>query len=223
MSRAAGLLWLLLPGLAALEPLSVGLAIGVAWALTGYLSHPSFYCSYVECCSSAGQRLNATGTPAGTPTLPRGSAGNRSLPGAAPGVPGSGLAVLSPVPGGGHTELARCVAGDRPPLVAPRCRALPLPAALKVQLDTKLFGQHLAKDVVLKAVIGFSNNPNPKKPLTLSLHGWAGTGKNFLSQILAEHVHPAGLRSKFVHLFLATLHFPHDDELKLYKVRRDTR
>ncbi|XP_076211847.1 torsin-1B [Aptenodytes patagonicus] len=149
MSRAAGLLWLLLPGLAALEPLSVGLAIGVAGALTGYLSYPSFYCSYVECCSSAGQRLNAT--------------------------------------------------------------------ALKVQLDTKLFGQHLAKDVMLKAVIGFSNNPNPKKPLTLSLHGWAGTGKNFLSQILAEHVHPAGLRSKFVHLFLATLHFPHDDKLKLYK------
>ncbi|NXW10999.1 TOR1B protein, partial [Fregetta grallaria] len=44
----------------ALEPLSVGLAIGVAWALTGYVSHPSFYCRYVECCPGAGQRLNAT-------------------------------------------------------------------------------------------------------------------------------------------------------------------
>lgn len=62
MPRAAVLLWLLLPGLAALEPLSVGLAIGVASALTGYLSHPSFYCSYVECCPGAGHRLNATGT-----------------------------------------------------------------------------------------------------------------------------------------------------------------
>ncbi|KFQ52060.1 Torsin-1B, partial [Pelecanus crispus] len=88
---------------------------------------------------------------------------------------------------------------------------------LKVQLDAKLFGQHLAKDVVLKAVMGFSNNPSPKKPLTLSLHGWAGTGKNFLSQILAEHVHPAGLRSKFVHLFLATLHFPYNDQVSVYK------
>ncbi|XP_040461395.1 torsin-1B-like isoform X1 [Falco naumanni] len=149
MLRAAGALWLLLPGLAALEPLSVGLAIGVASAITGYLSHPRFYCRYVECCPSGEQRLNA--------------------------------------------------------------------AALKAQLDAKLFGQHLAKDVVLKAVTGFSNNPSPKKPLMLSLHGWAGTGKNFLSQILAEHIHPAGLRSKFVHLFLATLHFPHHDELKLYK------
>lgn len=60
--RAVVLLWLLLPGLAALEPLSVGLAIGVASALTGYLSHPSFYCSYVECCPGSGHRLNATGT-----------------------------------------------------------------------------------------------------------------------------------------------------------------
>lgn len=65
MPRALGLLWLLLPGLAALEPLSVGLAIGVASALTGYLSHPNFYCSYVECCPGAGHRINATGT-AGT-------------------------------------------------------------------------------------------------------------------------------------------------------------
>ncbi|XP_064027545.1 torsin-1B-like isoform X2 [Pogoniulus pusillus] len=149
MRGALGLLGLLLPGLAAQEPLSVGLAIGVAWALTSYLSHPSFYCSYVECCPSAERRLNAT--------------------------------------------------------------------ALKVQLDSKLFGQHLAKDVVLKAVQGYSTNRSPKKPLTLSLHGWAGTGKNFLSQILAEHVHGAGLRSKFVHLFLPTLHFPHHDKVKLYK------
>nr|XP_047910938.1 torsin-1B [Anser cygnoides] len=152
MPGAAGLLLpllLLLPGLAALEPLSVGLAIGVASALTGYLSHPSFYCSYVECCPSAGHRLNAT--------------------------------------------------------------------ALREQLDGRLFGQHLAKEVVLRAVTGFSHNPSPKKPLTLSLHGWAGTGKNFLSQLLAQHVHPAGLRSKFVHLFLATLHFPHPQQLQLYR------
>nr|XP_027326992.2 torsin-1B [Anas platyrhynchos] len=152
MPGAAGLLLpllLLLPGLAALEPLSVGLAIGVASALTGYLSHPNFYCSYVECCPSAGHRLNAT--------------------------------------------------------------------ALREQLDERLFGQHLAKEVVLRAVTGFSHNPSPKKPLTLSLHGWAGTGKNFLSQLLARHVHPAGLRSKFVHLFLATLHFPHQQQLQLYQ------
>ncbi|KAH0615438.1 hypothetical protein JD844_004663 [Phrynosoma platyrhinos] len=115
---------------AALEPVSVGLAIGAASALTGYLSSPRFYCSFVECC------------------------------------PGEG----DPRPGGD---------------------------ALKAVLDEKLFGQHLAKEVILKAVSGFVNNPNPKKPLALSLHGWAGTGKNFVSQIIAENVHKLGLRSKF--------------------------
>ncbi|XP_034968949.1 torsin-1B [Zootoca vivipara] len=89
--------------------------------------------------------------------------------------------------------------------------------ALRLNLDNKLFGQHLAKDVILKAVTGFVNNPNPKKPLALSLHGWAGTGKNFVSQIVAENIHKAGLKSKHVHLFLSTLHFPHDHHIALYK------
>ncbi|XP_060106629.1 torsin-1B [Heteronotia binoei] len=136
-------------GSAALEPISVGIAIGAASALTGYLSYPGFYCGFVECCPGERDRPNGT--------------------------------------------------------------------ALRLSLDAKLFGQHLAKEVILKALTGFANNPNPKKPLTLSLHGWAGTGKNFVSQIIAENLHKAGLKSKFVHLFLSTLHFPHDHEVKLYK------
>ncbi|XP_048369004.1 torsin-1B-like isoform X2 [Sphaerodactylus townsendi] len=137
------------PPSGALEPISVGIAIGAASALTGYLSYPGFYCGFVECCPGEQDRPNGT--------------------------------------------------------------------ALRLNLDAKLFGQHLAKEVILKALTGFINNPNPKKPLTLSLHGWAGTGKNFVSQIIAENVHKAGLKSKFVHLFLSTLHFPHDHEIKLYK------
>lgn len=119
--------------------------------------------------------------------------------------------------GGGGTEGGAAGSPGHP---LPHSRALraALPAALREQLDGRLFGQHLAKEVVLRAVTGFSHNPSPKKPLTLSLHGWAGTGKNFLSQLLAQHVHPAGLRSKFVHLFLATLHFPHPQQLQLYRV-----
>jgi hypothetical protein len=49
-------------------------------------------------------------------------------------------------------------------------------AALRLDLEEKLFGQHLATEVILKALTGFRNNKHPKKPLTLSLHGWAGTG-----------------------------------------------
>ncbi|XP_063001064.1 torsin-1B [Elgaria multicarinata webbii] len=137
------------PGAAALEPISTTIAIGAASALTGYLSSPRFYCSFVECCPGEDERPNAT--------------------------------------------------------------------ALRMELNARLFGQHLAQEVALKAVTGFVHNPSPKKPLTLSLHGWAGTGKNFVSQIVAENIHKKGLKSKFVHLFLSTLHFPHNHQIKLYK------
>lgn len=93
------------------------------------------------------------------------------------------------------------------------------PAALQLALEEKLFGQHLAAEVILKALTGFRNNDNPKKPLTLSLHGWAGTGKNFVSQIVAENLHAKGLKSNFVHLFVSTLHFPHEQQIKLYQAR----
>ncbi|XP_074067059.1 torsin-1B isoform X2 [Macrotis lagotis] len=142
------LLLLLAPGAAPFEPITVGIAIGAASALTGYLSYPDLYCRFVECCLEE-QPLNAS--------------------------------------------------------------------ALELDLEEKLFGQHLAREVILKALIGFRNNRNPKKPLTLSLHGWAGTGKNFVSQIVAENLHPKGLKSNFVHLFVSTLHFPHEQHIKLYQ------
>ncbi|XP_057355113.1 torsin-1A isoform X2 [Manis pentadactyla] len=89
--------------------------------------------------------------------------------------------------------------------------------ALQKDLDSKLFGQHLAKKVILNAVSGFIRNPKPKKPLTLSLHGWTGTGKNFASKIIAENIYEGGLNSDYVHLFVATLHFPHASNITLYK------
>ena len=92
-------------------------------------------------------------------------------------------------------------------------------AAFKLELEERLFGQHLATEVLLKALTGFRNNKNPKKALTLSLHGWAGTGKNFVSQIVAENLHRKGLKSNFVHLFVSTLHFPHEQHVKLYQAR----
>ncbi|XP_032949323.1 torsin-1B-like [Rhinolophus ferrumequinum] len=95
-------------------------------------------------------------------------------------------------------------------------------SALKLELEEKLFGQHLATEVILKALTGFRNNPNPKKPLTLFLHGWAGTGKNFVSQIVAENLHSKGLKSNFVHLFVSTLHFPHEQQIKLYQDQLQT-
>ncbi|KAF5893835.1 torsin-1A-like isoform X1 [Clarias magur] len=88
---------------------------------------------------------------------------------------------------------------------------------LEVDLQDKLFGQHVASRVILKAVTGFMTNKDPKKPLVLSLHGWTGTGKNFVSQLIAKNIYQRGMLSSFVHLFTATAHFPHEAELRVYK------
>ena len=61
--------------------------------------------------------------------------------------------------------------------------------------------------------------PKGKKPLALSLHGWTGTGKNFVSKIIAESIYKRGLKSNYVHQFVATLHFPHAHSINLYKVK----
>uniref|UniRef100_A0A7M4E6W3 Torsin family 1 member B n=1 Tax=Crocodylus porosus TaxID=8502 RepID=A0A7M4E6W3_CROPO len=88
--------------------------------------------------------------------------------------------------------------------------------ALQKDFQKKLFSQHLVQKVVVKAVTSFLNNADPRKPLTPSLHGWTGTGKNYASKIIAENIYKAGLNSKYVHLFMTTLHFPHKSEIEQY-------
>ena len=89
---------------------------------------------------------------------------------------------------------------------------------MQADLDSQLFGQHIASRIILKAVTGFMNNNNPKKPLVLSLHGWTGTGKNFVSQLIADNIFKKGMDSSFVHIFTSELHFPHASQVETYKV-----
>ncbi|XP_068608993.1 torsin family 1 [Brachionichthys hirsutus] len=90
---------------------------------------------------------------------------------------------------------------------------------LEADLENKLFGQHIASRIVLKAVNGFMSNENPKKPLVLSLHGWTGTGKNFVSQLIGESIYREGMASSFVHIFTSELHFPHSGQIETYKAQ----
>ncbi|XP_054612827.1 torsin family 1 isoform X4 [Dunckerocampus dactyliophorus] len=90
---------------------------------------------------------------------------------------------------------------------------------LEASLQTKLFGQHIASHIILKAVSGFMSNDNPKKPLVLSLHGWTGTGKNYVSSLIAESIYKEGMDSKFVHVFTSELHFPHASQMDTYKTQ----
>ncbi|CAJ0966717.1 unnamed protein product [Ranitomeya imitator] len=132
-----------------LEPITIGLAIAAASALTGYLSSPKFYCGrLVECCL-VDKPFNST--------------------------------------------------------------------AFEDDLTEKLFGQHLAHEIIYKSVTRYMSNENPRKPLALLLYGSTGTGKNLVTKIITENVYDLGEESKFVHLFVSTLHFPHDSLIALYK------
>ncbi|XP_055369461.1 torsin-1A-like [Betta splendens] len=88
---------------------------------------------------------------------------------------------------------------------------------LQKDLDTRLFGQHIAKPLILKTVSGFMANDEPKKPLVLSLHGPSGTGKNFVTNLIARNIYKKGMDSSFVHLFIASFHFPHSSKIETYK------
>ena len=56
-----------------------------------------------------------------------------------------------------------------------------------------------------------------RKVLALSFNGWTGSGKNFVSKIIAEHIFRKGMESKFVHQIIATHDFSHQSELDRYK------
>ncbi len=82
---------------------------------------------------------------------------------------------------------------------------------------TQLHGQHLVSDITLKAINGHFKSSQPSKALVLSFHGWTGVGKNFVTKIIAEHMYKNGMDSKFVHFFVADLHFPHTTKIGLYQ------
>eukprot|EP00064_Thunnus_orientalis_P014469 superscaffoldBa00002512_g14514 len=102
-----------------------------------------------------------------------------------------------------------CESGD--------CRITNNITGLSRDLQTKLHGQHLVQSVVLKAIQGFINNPESNKPLTLSFHGWSGTGKNFVARIISDNLYRDGVKSECVRLFIAPFHFPHARLVDTYK------
>ncbi|XP_042130793.1 prosalusin isoform X3 [Peromyscus maniculatus bairdii] len=88
---------------------------------------------------------------------------------------------------------------------------------LECDLAQHLAGQHLAKALVVKSLKAFVQDPAPSKPLVLSLHGWTGTGKSYVSSLLAQYLFRGGLRSPHVHHFSPIIHFPHPSHIEQYK------
>ncbi|XP_074924005.1 torsin-3A isoform X1 [Chelonoidis abingdonii] len=99
------------------------------------------------------------------------------------------------------------------------CRIANNITGLELDLSRRLHGQHLAKDVILKAVQGFLETPQSEKALALSFHGWSGTGKNFVARMIADHLYRDGLKSECVKVFISLFHFPHPKYVDLYKVQ----
>jgi len=88
-----------------------------------------------------------------------------------------------------------------------------------MDLERKVFGQQLAVQIVLRALSANMQSKQPRKPLVMSFHGWTGTGKSFVSSIIAENLYQLNIpRQRFVHYFSTALHFPHLSHVHLYKV-----
>ncbi|TMS35551.1 hypothetical protein L596_002931 [Steinernema carpocapsae] len=88
---------------------------------------------------------------------------------------------------------------------------------MRAVMRESFYGQHLAQQTVPSAIQAHLSNEEPSKALVMSFHGWTGSGKNFLSKIIADHVYKKGIKSTYVNVFVATTHFPHKEQLSLYQ------
>ncbi|XP_071539331.1 torsin-1A-like [Panulirus ornatus] len=91
-------------------------------------------------------------------------------------------------------------------------------AALNIALEKYIHGQHLVRNVVSRALKAHLFNDQPSKALVMSFHGWTGGGKNFVSKFIAENTYKLGMKSQYVHIFVSTLDFPHEQMADIYKL-----
>lgn len=73
-------------------------------------------------------------------------------------------------------------------------------------------------DVVINAIQAHWKNLHKKKALTLSFHGWPGSGKNYVTKFIKDSLFNRGAQSKFVHHFMGRIHFPLQERQEEYKV-----
>lgn len=83
------------------------------------------------------------------------------------------------------------------------------------EIEQKLFGQHIAVQLVKRSIRQHLKNENPPKALVLSFHGYTGVGKNYLASLIAKAIYRQYAlegESKFVNTLVAT-HFLSGDEM----------
>lgn len=98
------------------------------------------------------------------------------------------------------------------------CSVPSLLSDLRRHFKERLYGQHIAQDTVLGALVGHFQQPEPKKALSLSFHGLPGSGKNYVANMIAESMYKTGLKSSYYHYYNARIDFPHDNKVSEYQV-----
>ncbi|XP_018579434.1 torsin-1A isoform X2 [Anoplophora glabripennis] len=87
---------------------------------------------------------------------------------------------------------------------------------LRRALNQRVYGQHLVNNVV-DAIAAHWGYHKSQKALTLSFHGWPGSGKNYVSKFIADSLYKYGSKSKYVHHFIGRIHFPLEENAQIYK------
>ncbi|EYB94900.1 hypothetical protein Y032_0166g79 [Ancylostoma ceylanicum] len=90
---------------------------------------------------------------------------------------------------------------------------------LHSDLHELVYGQHLVLDTVENAIRAHWTNERPKKPLAMSFHGFTGSGKNYVAEIIANNTFKNGMRSNFVHHIVATAEYPDKKKINEYKLQ----
>lgn len=88
---------------------------------------------------------------------------------------------------------------------------------LRSSLSERLFGQHIIEEKLFQAVAShYKEIDKSKKPLVMSFHGTQGTGKNFVSNLIAEAVFQEGAKSQYYHVIHGS-QYGDIDQLNHYK------
>ncbi|XP_065674114.1 torsin-1A-like [Hydra vulgaris] len=95
------------------------------------------------------------------------------------------------------------------------------PSNLKQNLDKNVFGQDFAIERVANAVRSHFKNKDPKAPLVMSFHGPTGTGKSFVSKLVAESLFKNGINSEFVHHKIAVQEYIDNTQHSLTKFKTE--
>lgn len=93
---------------------------------------------------------------------------------------------------------------------------------LQQSLSQKIFGQPLVNELfhilVAHKDAVYDKSKKNQKALVISLHGWSGVGKNYVSTMLAEAIYRKGMNSNYVKLFMGQKDFDCSD---LEKSKKD--